>query len=103
MTDRLNDMKKRNSFGNRISGIRGLGAMVACDVVKADGSPDAELTKAITQKAGENGLILLSCGVYANTLRFLMPLVAEEKLINEGFDILEKTIAQAIEGSAKVA
>ncbi|WP_303980723.1 4-aminobutyrate--2-oxoglutarate transaminase [Dongia mobilis] len=103
MTDRLNDMKKRNSFGNRISGIRGLGAMVACDVVKSDGSPDAELTKAITQKAGENGLILLSCGVYANTLRFLMPLVAEEKLIHEGFDILEKTIAQAIEGSAKVA
>ena len=58
---------------------------------------------AITAKAGENGLILLSCGVNANTLRFLMPLTAEDKIINEGFDILEKTIGQAIEGAAKVA
>lgn len=101
MIDRLNEMKKRNTFGNRIGDIRGLGAMVACDVVKADGSPDADLTKAIVNKAGENGLILLSCGVYANTLRFLMPLTAEEKLINEGFDVLEKTIGQAIEAATK--
>jgi len=28
-----------------------------------------------------------------------MPLTAEDKIINEGFDILEKTIAQAIEGA----
>ncbi len=103
MKDRLADMKKRNTTGNRIGDIRGLGAMVACDIVKADGSPDADLTKAITAKAGENGLILLSCGVNANTLRFLMPLTAEDKIINEGFDILEKTIAQAIEGATKAA
>ncbi|TDQ84051.1 4-aminobutyrate aminotransferase/(S)-3-amino-2-methylpropionate transaminase [Dongia mobilis] len=103
MLDRLADMKKKNSFGNRIGDIRGLGAMVACDLVKADGSPDADLTKAVVAKAGENGLILLSCGVNANVLRFLMPLTAEDKLINEGFDVLEKTIGQAIEASAKVA
>jgi 4-aminobutyrate aminotransferase/(S)-3-amino-2-methylpropionate transaminase len=103
MKDRLTEMKKRNSFGNRIGDIRGLGAMVACDLIKADGSPDADLTKAVVAKAGENGLILLSCGVNANVLRFLMPLTAEDKLINEGFDVLEKTIGQAIEASAKVA
>ncbi|MBL8707745.1 MAG: 4-aminobutyrate--2-oxoglutarate transaminase [Rhodospirillaceae bacterium] len=103
MTDRLADMKKKNSFGNRIGDIRGLGAMVACDLVKADGSPDADLTKAVVNKAGENGLILLSCGVNGNVLRFLMPLTAEDKIIAEGFDILEKTMAQAIEASAKVA
>lgn len=103
MQDRLTDMKRRNSFGNRIGDIRGLGAMVACDVVRSDGSPDADLTKAIVNKAGENGLILLSCGVNANVLRFLMPLTAEDRIINEGFDLLEKTIGQAIEASAKVA
>lgn len=103
MIDRLNEMKKKNSFGNRIGDIRGLGAMVACDLVKADGSPDADLTKAVVAKAGENGLILLSCGVNGNVLRFLMPLTAEDKIIQEGFDVLEKTIGQAIEASAKVA
>ena len=103
MIERLSDMKRRNTFGNRIGDIRGLGAMVACELVKADGTPDADLTKAVTSKAGENGLILLSCGVYANVLRFLMPLTAPDALIDEGFDVLEKTIAQAVEASAKVA
>jgi 4-aminobutyrate aminotransferase/(S)-3-amino-2-methylpropionate transaminase len=103
MIDRLTEMKKRNSFGNRIGDIRGLGAMVACELVKSDGSPDADLTKAVVNKAGENGLVLLSCGVNANVLRFLMPLTAPEALISEGFDVLEKTIGQAIEGVAKTA
>jgi 4-aminobutyrate aminotransferase/(S)-3-amino-2-methylpropionate transaminase len=101
MTDRLAEMKKKNSFGNRIGDIRGLGAMVACDLVKADGSPDADLTKAVVSKAGENGLILLSCGVNGNVLRFLMPLTAEDAIIQEGFDVLEKTIGQAIEATTK--
>jgi 4-aminobutyrate aminotransferase len=103
MIDRLNDMKRRNSFGNRIGDIRGLGAMVGCDLIKADGSPDADLTKAVVAKAAENGLILLSCGVNANVLRFLMPLTAPDTLIEEGFGILEKSIAQAIEAASKAA
>ncbi len=102
MKDRLNDMKKRNSFGNRIDGIRGLGAMVACDIVKADGSPDADLTKAITAKAGENGLVLLV--LRCQRQRAPLPHAAgcaEDKLIQEGFDVLEKTIGQAIEASSQ--
>ncbi|WP_374367092.1 hypothetical protein [Dongia sp.] len=42
-------------------------------------------------------------GVNGNVFRFLMPLTAEDKIIQEGFDLLEKTITQAIEASAKVA
>ena len=103
MIERLNDMKRRNVFGNRIDEIRGLGAMVACDLVKADGSPDADLTKAVVAKAGENGLVLLSCGVNANVLRFLMPLTAEDAIIDEGFDLLEKSVAQALEAQTKAA
>jgi 4-aminobutyrate aminotransferase/(S)-3-amino-2-methylpropionate transaminase len=103
MIDRLNDMKRRNSFGNRIDNIRGLGAMVACDLVKTDGAPDADLTKAVVAKAGENGLVLLSCGVNANVLRFLMPLTAPDAIIAEGFDLLEKTISQALESATKAA
>jgi 4-aminobutyrate aminotransferase/(S)-3-amino-2-methylpropionate transaminase len=103
MLERLNDMKRKNSFGNRIGDIRGLGAMVACDLVKSDGAPDADLTKAVVAKAAENGLILLSCGVNANVLRFLMPLTIPDKRLEQGFDLLEKTIGQAIEATSKVA
>jgi 4-aminobutyrate aminotransferase/(S)-3-amino-2-methylpropionate transaminase len=103
MLERLNDMKRKNSFGNRVGDIRGLGAMVACELVKSDGTPDADLTKAVVAKAADNGLILLSCGVNANVLRFLMPLTIPDKQLEAGFDILEKSIGQALEASAQVA
>jgi 4-aminobutyrate aminotransferase/(S)-3-amino-2-methylpropionate transaminase len=103
MLERLTEMKKKNSFGNRIGDIRGLGAMVACELVKSDGSPDADLTKAVVAKAADNGLILLSCGVNANVLRFLMPLTIPDKQLEQGFDLLQTTIGQAIEASSKVA
>ena len=50
-----------------IGDVRALGAMVAIELVKnarAD-APDAELTKALVQAAGRHGLMLLSCGIYA--------------------------------------
>ena len=103
MIERLTEMKRRNSFGNRIGDIRGLGAMVACELITKDGTPDADLTKQVVNKAGENGLVLLSCGVNANVLRFLMPLTAPDGIIEEGFDILEKTIGQALEASSNKA
>ncbi len=103
MIERLTEMKRRNAFGNRIGNIRGLGAMVACDLVKADGSPDADLTKSVVAKAAENGLILLSCGVNGNVLRFLMPLTAADGEIATGFDRLEAAIGQAIDGAQKAA
>ena len=103
MIERLTEMKRRNSFGNRIGDIRGLGAMVACELITKDGTPDADLTKQVVNKAGENGLVLLSCGVNANVLRFLMPLTAPDAIIEEGFDILEKTIGQVLEASVKAA
>jgi 4-aminobutyrate aminotransferase / (S)-3-amino-2-methylpropionate transaminase / 5-aminovalerate transaminase len=103
MLERLTEMKRKNSFGNRIGDIRGLGAMVACELIKSDNSPDADLTKAVVAKAAENGLILLSCGVNGNVLRFLMPLTIPDKQMESGFDLLETTIGQAIEASTKVA
>jgi 4-aminobutyrate aminotransferase/(S)-3-amino-2-methylpropionate transaminase len=47
-------------------------------------------------KAQENGLILLSCGVYSNVLRLLVPLTASDALVNEGLDIIEKSLDQSL-------
>jgi 4-aminobutyrate aminotransferase/(S)-3-amino-2-methylpropionate transaminase len=78
-----------------ISGPRGLGAMIAFDIFKQRGSdePDAEMTKRVTRLAHENGLILLSCGVTASTIRILVPLTASNAIIDEGLAILEKCLA----------
>ncbi|MFO1426103.1 MAG: 4-aminobutyrate--2-oxoglutarate transaminase [Steroidobacteraceae bacterium] len=80
-----------------IGEVRGLGAMVAMELVR-DGdahSPDAELTRALVQAAGQRGLVLLSCGVYSNVIRFLAPLTITDALLAEGLDILEAALAEA--------
>jgi 4-aminobutyrate aminotransferase/(S)-3-amino-2-methylpropionate transaminase len=76
--------------------VRALGAMVAVELVKnsrAD-APDAELTKALVQAAGRHGLVLLSCGVYANVIRFLAPLTISDALLKEGFHLFEVALTE---------
>lgn len=91
---RLETMRRRNDL-IPISAIRGPGGMVAFDIVKSPGTdePDAEATKQVIKRAYEKGLILLSCGVYANTVRILVPLTASDAIIDEGLDLLEQALA----------
>ncbi|WP_280561542.1 MULTISPECIES: 4-aminobutyrate--2-oxoglutarate transaminase [unclassified Chromohalobacter] len=79
-----------------VDNVRHLGAMAAFDVVadKANHTPDAELTGALCKKAREKGLILLSCGLYGNTLRFLMPVTIEDDVLQEGLDIIEACLKE---------
>ena len=78
-----------------IGEVRGLGSMVAIELVKnrrAD-QPDAELTRALVQAAATRGLVILSCGVYGNVIRLLAPLTISDALLNEGLDLLEAALA----------
>jgi 4-aminobutyrate aminotransferase/(S)-3-amino-2-methylpropionate transaminase len=45
----------------------------------------------VVAEAARRGLILLSCGSYANILRILVPLTASEAVVDEGMRILEET------------
>ncbi len=95
--ERLSALAKRNRF-SCIGEVRGLGAMIALELVKdrQTNEPDAELTKKVTAKAQENGLVLLSCGIYGNVLRILVPLTASDKIVDEGLDLIEKSIDQSL-------
>lgn len=77
-----------------IAFIRGPGAMVAFDIVAERGGqkPDAEAAKRVVARATELGLVLLSCGVYANTIRILVPLTAADEVVDEGLDRLEAAL-----------
>lgn len=75
--------------------IRGLGFMNAVefnDVKK--GLPSAEIANAIRLKALDKGLILLTCGVYGNVIRFLAPITIQDEVMNEALDILESSIRE---------
>ena len=88
---RLTDLQSRWPC---IGEVRGQGAMVAMELVKdrRPDAPDAELTKALVQAAGRRGLVLLSCGVHANVIRFLMPLTTPDAILAEGLAILEAAL-----------
>ena len=77
-----------------IGDVRALGAMVACDFVNPHtGAPDADKAKQVQQAALKKGLLLLTCGVYGNVLRFLFPLTIEDAVFDEGLDILAQVLA----------
>jgi 4-aminobutyrate aminotransferase/(S)-3-amino-2-methylpropionate transaminase len=84
-----------------IGEVRGLGAMVAIELVKNGDAhqPDADLAKALVKRAAEKGLVLLSCGLYANVIRFLVPLTASDEIVREGLDIVVAALRELTGGS----
>jgi len=79
-----------------VDNVRNLGPMAAIELVtdKTSKEPRADLAAAVTKKAKENGLILLSCGMYGNTLRFLMPVTIEDNILEEGLAIVEQALKE---------
>lgn len=77
-----------------IRDVRGLGAMVAMEVFKPDGTPDSELPGKILTKAREKGLILLSCGLYGNVIRILVPLTVPDAQLQQGLQIIRECFAE---------
>jgi 4-aminobutyrate aminotransferase/(S)-3-amino-2-methylpropionate transaminase len=93
---KLNQLAKRNDL-MPIAAIRGPGAMIGFEIVKHRGSfePDADATKRLTTAALEKGLIVLSCGTFANVIRILVPLTASDAIVDEGMKMLEQAMQVA--------
>ena len=77
-----------------IANIRGLGAMLAFDVVKdaASREPDGASARAVAGRALERGLIVLTCGTHGETLRILVPLTIQYELLEQGLAMLEQAL-----------
>ena len=94
---RFRSMAQRNTL-SVIGDVRNLGAMIAMELVKDRDTkePAPELTKALVAKAAEKGLVLLSCGTYGNVIRILVPLTASDALVDEGLDIIERSLEELV-------
>lgn len=76
--------------------IRGPGFMNAVEFNDVNkGLPSTQFANAVRVKALENGLILLTCGIYGNVIRFLSPITIQDHVMNEALDILEGAIRAA--------
>ncbi|MCC0042367.1 MAG: 4-aminobutyrate--2-oxoglutarate transaminase [Rhodobiaceae bacterium] len=101
MTDELKAMQATNELRSVIGDVRGLGAMVAMELVQdGDASkPAADMTKALVKRCADRGLVILACGVRGNVIRFLVPLTASDEIIREGLGI----VADELKGLARAA
>lgn len=77
--------------------VRGLGPMQALELVedRTTKEPAAGLAADTTAAARERGLILLSCGLYGNVIRILVPLVISDDDLDRGLEILEEALGDA--------
>ncbi len=84
-----------------IGDVRGLGAMLAIELVRdrAGKEPAPELAEAVVRRAAERGLLLLTAGVYGNCIRVLVPLVISDAQIEEALDVWEQALDDVL-GSA---
>jgi 4-aminobutyrate aminotransferase len=81
-----------------IGDVRGLGLMVAAELTRADGSPDAARTSAVLAHCLEAGhLVLMSCGADANVVRFMPPLVVSESEIDQALATFGAALAATSE------
>jgi 4-aminobutyrate aminotransferase len=84
----------------QIMDIRGLGFMNAVEFkIPGTDKPNADFTNAVRLKALEKGLILLTCGVYNNVVRFLAPITIQDEVFNEALDLIEASIREVAAGA----
>jgi 4-aminobutyrate aminotransferase/(S)-3-amino-2-methylpropionate transaminase len=88
---RLEQLAARNAA---IGEVRGLGPMLALELTE----PTPDLAKAVTSAARNRGLVLLSCGIYGNVIRILVPLTIDDPLLERGLDLLEESLGDARAG-----
>ena len=86
--------KKLQGECNAIGDVRGLGAMVAFELVKDKdpNKPDAELCKALLTACAKKGLLIISAGISGNVIRVLSPLIISKPQLQKGLGILREEL-----------
>jgi 4-aminobutyrate aminotransferase / (S)-3-amino-2-methylpropionate transaminase / 5-aminovalerate transaminase len=92
---RMTDWRERFEA---IGDVRGLGAMMALELVHSRDSKDPapELASAVVEAATERGLLLLKAGIYSNCIRVLVPLVITDAELDEALDVWEQALETAL-------
>ncbi|MEM8860548.1 MAG: aspartate aminotransferase family protein [Chloroflexota bacterium] len=89
----------QTNYPDKIGDVRGLGSMLAMEIVKDSESnaPDMESTGAINAATLQRGLITIRAGLYSNCVRFLPPLNMTDEQIDEGMTVLAESCEEVLE------
>lgn len=87
-------LKKIGRHHPIIGDVRGLGLMIACEFTRPDGSPATGVAKDVREMCLEKNLILLTCGPWGNTIRWIPPLVVNKEQIDCALQIFEEAVSE---------
>ncbi len=81
-----------------IGDVRGLGAMLAIELVhdRESKDPAPELVAAVCDEALRNGLLLMSAGIYSNVIRVLVPLTIADGELDEALEVWERALERVL-------
>jgi 4-aminobutyrate aminotransferase len=77
-----------------IGEVRGLGLMIATEFRTPDRQPDKKTAKTVVQACLERGLMLLTCGPWDNTIRWIPPLIVSEEQIDTALNIFSEALKE---------
>lgn len=94
----MTGLRKLQEEYSQIGDVRGKGLMIGTEFIADGGRPDKAkpLVKDIIHAAEENDLLLLSCGTYDNTVRWIPPLNVTSEQINDGLNIFERALKEVL-------
>jgi len=104
MTDRLQSIAARQGM-ECIGDVRGLGAMVAFELVTDRASKEAApvLTADLMAEAERRGVLLLNCGTKGNVICLLTPLTIPMNQLQEALDVLETSLEAVVSARGRKA
>jgi len=81
-----------------IGDVRGLGAMLAIELVESRETkrPAPELATAVVEEAARRGLLLMKAGIYSNCIRVLCPLVLTDEQLDEALSVWQDALDAAL-------
>jgi 4-aminobutyrate aminotransferase len=79
-----------------VGDLRGLGLMIGVEFTDPDGRPDKETAKAVIHACLERNLLLLTCGPWDNTIRFIPPLVVASEQIDRALEVFEESLEEVM-------
>jgi 4-aminobutyrate aminotransferase len=81
-----------------IGDVRGLGLMIGVELTAPDGSPATELAKAVVKACLKRKLLLLTCGPWGNTVRWIPPLTATREQLAAALAVFRDALTDAWSG-----
>ena len=77
-----------------IGDVRGIGLMVGSEFRTVDGKPEKAVAKAVAHYCQENKLLMLTCGPWDNTIRWMPPLIVSEGQIDQALKIFAAALQE---------